>query len=116
MTMFNFTLTPIIPNADVVVSPIGGVFGYHYLRTLNNLAGGEAAKWSAQTLAIEGVELGTTWGLEQLPTYFLGRTELGGPSFDPLLDPDTNRYWGIKNFSENWRLLYRPTVTPEVKK
>jgi hypothetical protein len=109
---FDYLMDDKISNADVVISPIGGMMGDKYNNLLNQLAGGTAKRWSIQELTIDAVELGTIWGLEQLPTYSLGRTDFGGRSFDPLLDRATNPYWGVSN----WKLLIQPTVTPEVEK
>jgi len=109
---FDYLVDDRISTADIIVSPIGGVFGFKYANKLNSLAGGNVSRLAAQTLAIKGVEFGTTWGLEQLPTYALERTTIGGQSFDPLLDSATNPYWGVSNL----RLLFQPTITPEAKK
>lgn len=48
-------------------------------------------------LAIDGVEFGTIWGLEQAPTLASERAEFGGQAIHPFFDPETNPYWGLNN-------------------
>ncbi|WP_198388191.1 hemagglutinin repeat-containing protein, partial [Burkholderia ubonensis] len=97
----NYATGKPVTTAEAIGGFLGGGLGGIYGANLSAWAG-EASGW------VEKAVLGIT---KAAPTYAgkqagipLGNaTSLGG-SVDPLLDPETNSWWGFKNTLENWRV------------
>ena len=88
-----------VTNTDVVVGAYTGNVGKYYESKMVEWAGGET------NVIIKG----TT----KAPGFAIGQTVKGvmsdNQSFDPLLDPKTNPYWGVQNIKNK---VFAPNPKP----
>lgn len=96
---FNFALSKPVTTTDIVVGAYTGNLGKYYESKL--------VKWSG---GINNVVVKTTAKTPGFPAGQVAKGVVGDTnSFDPIFDPKTNPYWGLKNIKDK---VFAPSLTP----
>ena len=96
---FNFALSKPVTTTDIVVGAYTGNLGKYYESKLVEWSGG-----------INNVVVKTTAKTPGFPAGQVAKGVVGDTnSFDPIFDPKTNPYWGLKNIKDK---VFAPSLTP----